>query len=386
MKQLIQGESWEPVTVSLYRRDRQLTLPMGSRYRPAVRRNDTLQLHRLESAHQLSEAIDGKIRECRRDNTRRGYEVLRNFLNANCGDIPLVAEAPDNYAHSFAEALQQQYAASPVMRNQLTSGFSGVLTYARRQGWLPEGYRMRLPKLAKVRVTHRRDMDPQQLRALRELAHRRIADDPMLTQRDTYALALFELDFALQGLAPVDMAMLRVGMIRELPVQMADGTWLPAYIVETERRKTGVPVRIVMDGRAMAPIMTALMNGRDCTDYLLPILSDKEPLTERRQMRRIANWFRSRADALNAALSGLAPGQRPEGRITYYFARHAYCQSVDKLDIAPHILRRLIGHAPTTLERHYLAPLSLADQLQVSMRLLALTPSPSPSPSPAMPP
>ena len=178
------------------------------------------------------------------------------------------------------------------------------------------------------------------------------------------------------------MAMLRIGMIREQPVQMADGTWHPAYIIETERRKTGIPVRIVMDGRAMAPIINALMNGRDCTDYLLPILSDKEPLTERRQMRRIANWFRSRADALNAALSGLPPGQRPEGRITYYFARHAYCQRVDNLDIAPHILRRLIGHAPTTLERHYLAPLSLADQLQVSMRLLALTPSPSPSSSP----
>lgn len=285
MKQLIQGESWEPVTVSLYRRDRQLTLSMGSRYRSTVRRNDALQIHRLESVHRLCEAIDGKIHECRRDNTRRGYEVLRNFLDANCGDIPLVAETLDKYAHSFAEALQLQYAASPVMRNQLTLGLSGVLTYAGRQGWMPEGYRMRLPKLAKVRVTHRRDMDPQQLRALRELAHRRIADDPLLTQRDTYALALFELDFALQGLAPVDMAMLRVGMIREVPVQVADGIWHPAYIVETERRKTGVPVRIVMEGRAMAPIITALMNGRDCTDYLLPVLSDKEPLTERRPLR-----------------------------------------------------------------------------------------------------
>lgn len=238
MKQLIQGDSWEPVTVSLYRRDRRLTLPMGRRYRSAIRREDTLRLHRLESAHLFSEAIDGKIRECRRDNTCRGYEVLRNFL-----DTPLVADALDNYAHSFAEALQQLYADSPVMRNQLTLGLSGVLTYARLKGWLPEGYRMQLPKLAKVRVTRHRDMDPQQLRALRELAHRRIADDPMLTRRDTYALALFELDFALQGLAPVDMAMLRIGMIREQPVQMTDGTWHPAYIIETERRKTGIPVQ-----------------------------------------------------------------------------------------------------------------------------------------------
>lgn len=373
-------DCWEPVTVNLYRRNRQLTLPMGCRYRSAIRRDDNWHLQRMALAHKLSEAIAGKIHECRRDNTRRGYEVLRNYLEVNCGDTPLVPEAIDNYARTFTESLQQQYATSPVMRNQLTLGLSGVLTYARRQGWMPEGYRMRLPKLAKVRLTHRRDMDPQQLRALRELARRRIADDPHLTQRDTYALALFELDFALQGLAPVDMAMLRVGMIRELPVQMADGTWHPAYIVETERRKTGVAVRIVMDGLAMAPIMTALMNGRDGTDYLLPILCDKEPLTERRQMRRIANWFRSRADALNAVLSTLPAGQRPASRITYYFARHAYCQSIDKLDVAPHILRRLIGHAPTTLERHYLAPLSLADQLQVSMRLLAQSSSPSPSP------
>ena len=117
------------------------------------------------------------------------------------------------------------------------------------------------------------------------------------------------------------------------------------------------------------------MTGRNSDDYLLPILSDDKPLNERQQMRRIANWFRSRADALNAALATLPSGQRPSGRITYYYARHAYCQSVDKFDIAPHILRRLIGHAPTTLERHYLAPLSLADQLQVSKRLLAL-PSP----------
>lgn len=65
MKHQIQcGECWEPVTVSLYRRDRKLTLPMGSRYRSAVRREDTLRFHRLESALLFSEAIDGKIREC----------------------------------------------------------------------------------------------------------------------------------------------------------------------------------------------------------------------------------------------------------------------------------------------------------------------------------
>lgn len=374
-KQAEGPDSWEPITVSLYRRGRQLTLPMGCRYRSAIRRDDYWLLHRVESAHKLSEAIAGKIRECRRDNTRRGYEVLRNFIEVNCGEIPLVIEALDNYAHIFAKALQSKHADSPVMRNQLILGLSGVLTYARSQGWLPEDYRMRLPGLSKVHSVHRRDMDPQQLRALRELTRQRIADDPLLTQRETYALALFELDFAMQGLAPVDLALLRINMIRELPIQLADGIWHPAYIVETARRKTGVPVRIVMDGSVIAPIMSVLMSGRNPNDYLLPILSDEEPLTERQQMRRIANWFRSRADALNVALGALPSGQRPESRVTYYYARHAYCQSVDKLDIAPHILRRLIGHAPTTLERHYLAPLTLADQLEVSMRLLAL-PSP----------
>lgn len=374
-KQVAVADSWEPITVSLYRRDRKLTLPIGCRYRSAIRRDDNWRLNRVTSAHKLSEAIAGKIRECRRDNTRRGYEVLRNFLEVNCGDIPLVIEALDNYAHIFAKALQSKHTDSPVMRNQLTLGLSGVLTYARSQGWLPEDYRMRLPGLSKVHTVHRRDMDSQQIRALRELTRRRITDDPLLTQRETYALALFELDFAMQGLAPVDLALLRINKIRELPVQMEDGIWHQAYIVETERRKTGVPVRVVMDGDAVAPIMSVLMTGRNADDYLFPILSDDEPLNERQQMRRIANWFRSRADALNAALSTLPPGQRPSGRITYYYARHAYCQSVDKLDIAPHILRRLIGHAPTTLERHYLAPLSLADQLEVSMGLLAL-PSP----------
>lgn len=341
-------DNWEPITVSLYRRDRQLTLPMGCRYRSAIRRDDNWLIHRVESAHKLSEAIAGKIRECRRDNTRRGYEVLRNFLEVNCGDTPIVPEAIDNYVRTFTEALQSKYSESPIMRNQLTLGLSGVLTYALRQGWLPEGYRMRLPRLKRVRTVHRRDMDPQQLRALRELASQRIADDPLLTQRETYALALFELDFAMQGLAPVDLALLRVNTIRELPVQLADGIWHPAYIVETARRKTGIPVRIVMDHVAVAPIMSILMNGRNSDDYLLPILSDDKPLNERQQMRRIANWFRSRADALNAALATLPSGQRPSGRITYYYARHAYCQSVNKLDIAPHILRRLIGHAPTT--------------------------------------
>lgn len=374
-KQAEGTDSWEPITVSLYRRDRQLTLPMGCRYRSAIRRDDNWHIHRVASAHKLSEAIAGKIRECRRDNTRRGYEVLRNFLEVNCGDIPLVVEALDNYANIFAKALQSKHSDSPVMRNQLTLGLSGVLTYARSQGWLPEVYRMRLSRLSKVHTVHRRDMDPQQIRALRELTCRRITEDPLLTQRETYALALFELDFAMQGLAPVDLALLRLNMLREIPIQLADGTWHPAYIVETARRKTGVPVRIVMDGSVIAPIMTVLMNGRKPYDYLLPILSDDEPLTERQQMRRIANWFRSRADALNVALGALPSGQRPESRVTYYYARHAYCQSVDKLDIAPHILRRLIGHSPTTLERHYLAPLTLADQLEVSMRLLAL-PSP----------
>lgn len=370
-KQTVNGDSWEPVTVSLYRSDRKMNIYMGRRFHSSLKHDNLWRLRRVESAHRLFEAIDGKIHECRRDNTRRGYEVLRNFLEVNCGDIPIVIEAVDNYAHTFAEALQSKQSGSPVMRNQLTLCLSGVLTYARRRGWLPEGYRMKLPRLTTVRTTHRRDMDPQQLRALRELARRRIADDPLLTQRETYALALFELDYAMQGLAPVDLALLRINMIRRIPVQMADGTWHPAYIVDTSRRKTGVPVRIVMDGTAVAPILTVLMSNRGHDDYLLPILSDDESLTERQQMRRIANWFRTRANAMNKALATLPSGQRPEHRVTYYYARHAYCQSVDHLDIAPHILRRLIGHTPTTLERHYLAPLTLADQLTVSERLLA---------------
>ena len=297
------------------------------------------------------DAIRAKQDSCRTLNTRRHYATLLRFFIANFGDRVRCSDIDRSFVLHFAETVGLRKASRPAMGRLLCSWFAAVCRHAMERGLIPAdlSLRMRLPSARPVD----RHLLPEDQEALIAECRQLI-----LTANDTTfsskAASLFLLDIALQGLAPVDIAELTVGMF----VPDREGK---VWIVETRRRKTGIPVRIVIDRETAEPLLEPLLRGRQPDEYLIDCFSREKEYSETQRQNRIANYFHKLATAL-PRVSGR--------RVTFYDARRIFCDIVDSLDIPHHQLRKLIGHAPGVLERHYLRPLSLAEHRAISRALL----------------
>lgn len=299
------------------------------------------------------DAIRAKQDSCRALNTRRHYATLLRFFIANFGDQVRCSDIDRRFVLHFAETVGLRKASRPAMGRLLCSWFAAVCRHAMERGLIPAdlSLRMRLPSARPVD----RHLLPEDQEALIAECRRLVtASNSDRNSASVHAAAIFLLDIALQGLAPVDLAEITVGMF--LP-DRAGTVW----IVETRRRKTGVPVRIVIDREAAAPLLEPLLRNRRPDEYLIDCFQRDKEYTETQRQNRIANYFHKLATAL----------PRVSGRqVTLYYARRIYCDIVDSLDIPHHQLRKLIGHAPGVLERHYLRPLSLAEHRAISRALL----------------
>lgn len=312
-----------------------------------------------DPAHSLLAAIDAKIKTCRCLNTRRNYSALRNFITKHLPQSnPLLTDLTPSFLEDFQRILAEKKANSPSMISQITAALRGVCSFACRKGWLAAMPPISSPAYHSIRTD--RNLSPSTASGLLTATRLAIASDPSMLLLTTKALAIFSLIIAFQGLAPADLSRLRIGDLKE----PAD---LNLYIIDTMRRKTGVPVRIVVWKPAVAPIIQAFASGKEAEDYLLDCFARGKSLTPMQQQNRQGNYFRR--------LQRFLP--ECEGRkITFYYARHAYCNMVDALDLPHHQIRKLVGHAKGVLERNYLRPLTLDEQASISRQLLApLAPS-----------
>lgn len=284
-------------------------------------------------------------------NTRRSYTQLLTILRDRYGDSLPANMITAEFADRFYAYLRQSKASAPAMLMKMQCIFRAVCRHGVATGRISFA-----PEAQKGKIYNRcndRNMQPDRLNALLSLCRTQVAADPELKQRDTYALALFALCFAFQGLAPVDIAGLHVG---DLTISG------DAVEVSLCRRKTGRPVQILASAKHLQAILTPMMAGKGGTDYLIDCYSANENLTDSQRIWRLANYFHTLARHLP---------QVDGHNITYYYARHAYCNAMEEADVPHHIIRKLIGHSSGVLERSYLRPPSRAELLLLSQTLLA---------------
>lgn len=307
-----------------------------------------------DPSHSLLAAIAAKIQSCRCLNTRRNYSALRNFITKHIpNNNPLLTDLTPSFLEDFQRILAAKKADSPSMTSQIMAALRGVCSFACRKGWLSTMPPIACHAYHSIRTD--RNLSPSTASGILAATRSAFITDPSMLLPETKALAIFSLIIAFQGLAPVDLSRLRIGDLKE-------PSGLNLYIIDTVRRKTGVPVRIVVWRPAVAEIIQALAQGKEPEDFLLDCFDRSKTLTPTQQQNRQGNYFRR--------LQRFLP--ECEGRkITFYFARHAYCNMVDALDLPHHQIRKLVGHAKGVLERNYLRPLTLDEQAAISRQLLA---------------
>lgn len=150
-------------------------------------------------------------------------------------------------------------------------------------------------------------------------------------------------------------------------------------IANTTRQKTGRPVTIVAWLEPIREVVKALTRSKENDDYLIPCFCKQKVLTPEQRQNRLANYFNKMARLLNHILDEHYAGsdRLTHRAISFYYARHAFCNMADSLDIPRHIIQRMVGHKATTLEKNYLRPITLWEQALVSREIFRTLSDPS---------
>lgn len=338
--------------------------------------------HPPSNSIRLFDIIQRKMDSLHTLNTRRNYSVLLRFCRTHFPENPPIEEITQGFADSFIQLLANRYSDRPAKRFTLTANLKAAINYARHEGLFPLRPVIRFPNI--FLNPRCRDISTADLRKIFSIFKETVSADPSLSNEQTLAVSVFILDIAFQGIAPVDLASLRCGGIhkREISISNQDICFSvaapPAEMriveVSTYRKKTGRPVGIIAWLDPIETILSSLMSGKNNSDFLLPCFATDRSYSPEQLQNRQSNWFNKQTRNLNRliekAYSDYNWGVPPH--LTYYCARHAFCNLADSLDLPRNFIQILLGHKTSTLERYYIRQLTPAEHAIASREVFRL--------------
>lgn len=335
----------------------------------------------------LLSVIEMKIQNISALNTRRGYRSLKKYFENTYGDGPRMAEIDRTFLAGFDRQLKKDFQFHQPTRHLMLARMRAVLNFARDNGKLPLSVAFKLPKVPFR--PHDRNLSESYVKKIFQLYKKKFAADPAFLKPDTFALAIFILDIAFQGLAPVDLASLKINQIKirsisqsysghgnspELETGHETDRPIEVVFIRTSRQKTSQHVTVVSALEPIKPIIDNLMKGKEQDDYLLPCFLINKTYTPEQRQDRLANYFYKLSSNLNKALKEENIDRDEMGdtrRVTFYYARHAFCNLIDGLDVPRYLIQHMIGHRTTVLETNYLRRITPWEQAQLSNAILS---------------
>lgn len=315
----------------------------------------------------IIDLIDAKINTCRKLNTKRGYMRFRKWWCSNFPHDTTIGDIDYKLASEFRTILYEDNSKSNSTKNLYINWMSGVLTNAFQSGLVDFNPKPLIKKF-KVSQYKNRYLSVSELTQIFKL-WRDIekTHTKKCTPAERDALSLFILSILLQGLSPIDIANLKISDLHVSKIKI-NSRLEPIFILDTYRAKTGNPIRIIMDKKYVMPILQIFLINKYPSDYIINCFDKSINYTPAQKACKLSNWYFKKSKDLNAIL------RREEiiydnRKVTYYFARHAYCNLLDHLEVAPHIIRQLVGHSQTVLEKSYLRPLTPERQWSISTQI-----------------
>lgn len=335
----------------------------------------------LEANECFSDLIRDKMKATLSINTKRGYSSFLKYIERRFGAGPVLEGLNQEFANKFIAAVDSDYSGKESMRRLMLSRFNAVVNYGRSSGKLSSALKISLPPYSLLRAE--RNLSKRELRNIFDAYYTAIVSDPQIEKPETMALGIFIIDIAFQGLAPVDLAHLKIKDLRFVTLNdspdsessegyPSDGG-LDVVMCRTVRKKTGRPVHIVSSLLGIRPFLEALIKDRNDDDYLLHCFRNDMLYTPTQKQNRLSNYFNKMTHHLNCAISKYykAHNLKEPRRVTYYFARHAFCNMVDSMDIPRHLIQYMVGHKTSVLETNYLRSITPWEQAEISHQLLS---------------
>jgi hypothetical protein len=179
----------------------------------------------------------------------------------------------------------------------------------------------------------------------------------------------------LQGLAPYDLALIKIGDIKlktilkkDVDVELLNNSQdyknkieqeqeqREVIIINTYRQKTERYVPICCDYSTARHLLYYFCKGKTKNDYLIDCFNASKTYNEKQLHNRCGVYFMNNANELNNYLKYHSEiiNHTISNRVTYYIARHAFINHLDEIGTKHPLIRKMIGHKNNTLEKSYI--------------------------------
>lgn len=343
-----------------------------------------------ENIKTFSELVEAKIKTSFSYGYQKNFIQLNKFVLSIFGDIPLNGINQDFY-NRFLESLSNK---TDVMKAKLMKHFMILLNFAYENGYIRKrikGKRIQYsPDLNEKRLTH------TEISGIISFYKKEVqtgAYNGNEFHDYDYSLGVFILMIAFQGIAPVDIAKLKVKdlkteILNSIDFDVEDNLNNPEYnnyycnnnkqikVVNLTyfRTKTGIKVDICTDYFTIEPIIDYFKKDKSQNDYLINCLDVNKEYTDKQIQSKVSSWFTEQVQILNKALERKSENDDDFPKIkyfTYYSARHIFVNILNDMDVSHNKIRKLIGHKNSILEKHYISKADKIEQAGIIAKIFS---------------
>lgn len=318
--------------------------------------------------------IEKKANECNTYSYKKNFIQLSNHLKEKFNAIPC------NVSQEFFNAFLQSLSNKPeAQKTKLIKMFRLVYNFGIQNNLITNYTNFKYNAKEYNKAIHKdRYLNFSELSCIINAYKKLISSGDIKNinnDNKIYSLCVYVLHICFQGIAPVDMAQIKLKDIEENIINSNEYDYEKALnnekykeeynrnnkqcqVIELsfKRQKTNIQVDVCTSYSILQPILDVITNGKSKDDYLINCLSNNKQYTEKQKQSRITNYYVKLAKCLNEYMSEYCntydiPTLQ---QITYYSARHTVINALAQLNVPYNVIRRYIGHKDTTLDKNYI--------------------------------
>lgn len=319
--------------------------------------------------------IEKKIEECNTYSYKKNFIQLSNHLQSKFNAIP--CNVSQDFFNVFLQSLQDK---PEAQKTKLIKMFKLVYNFGIQNNYITKFTNFKYNAKEYNKAIHKdRYLNFSELSCIINAYKKLISSGDIKNinnDNKIYSLCVYILHICFQGIAPVDMAQIRLKDIQVKTINSIQYDYEKAlnnkeYVSEYntnnkqyqilelsfKRQKTNIQVNVCTSYSIISQILQCITNAKSKDDYLINCLSNNKQYTEKQKQSRITNYYVKLAKCLNEYMSEYCntydiPTLQ---QITYYSARHTVINALAQLNVQYNVIRRFIGHKDSTLEKYYIS-------------------------------
>lgn len=332
------------------------------------------------------EVIDLKIKNIKKYSYQKNFIQLKNALLAIYGNTIYIKELNQGWFNGMMEFLSVK---TIRQQKKLIKHFLICYNWGWQNGYITNYQSLKYNPKDLAYVVKKRALIITQLSYIKMLRQNqyelyllgvdmqryRVHDYTYKSSDLLNALTIYMIMYALQGVAPVDLASLRIEDLKleemnsndlnlydivndnkQFRQQIKENTIIKYYSIADNRNKTGSEINIKVKYDILHPLIKDYMYKRDGTlkdktDYLLNVYEKERIYTDKQRESRRSNYFSDLNKQIKDYLK--ENGQDFFERFSYYTARHTYLTIGYRLGIKANVMAQLAAHNEAELQTYF---------------------------------